>query len=344
MNLTENNTTKNQLLYAGFNQDQGCFCAGTKTGFKIFNSDPLREKESEDWGSSGAGGIRFLEMLFRCNYVALVGNGDGPEFAPNKVYIWDDLKKKTVIEMEFSSDVKCVRLRRDRIVVVLEQLIKVFTFTSSPTQLHVFDTSLNPKGLCSLSPSSSNSLLAFPGLKPGQVQLVDLAVTEKSPLTITAHGSALVAITLNIQGTKIATASCKGTLIRVFDVLNGSLLCELRRGSNPATIYCINFNSDSSLLCVSSDHGTIHIFSLEEKNKNKQSSLAAASFLPKYFSSMWSFSRIEVPGGARCICAFTQDSSIVAVCSDGSYNKFVLDDKKNFVRDKCELFLELKSR
>ena len=97
-----------------------------------------------------------------------------------------------------------------------------------------------------------------------------------------------------ISGTKIATASCKGTLIRVFDVTNGSLLSELRRGSNPAVIYCINFNSDSSLLCVSSDHGTIHIFSLEDKNKNKQSSLAAASFLPKYFSSMWSFSRIEV--------------------------------------------------
>ena len=100
------------------------------------------------------------------------------------------------------------------------------------------------------------------------------------------------------SGTRLATASVKGTLIRVFDVSTGNLAIELRRGSNTATIYCINFNADSSLLCVSSDHGTIHIFSLEEGGggaRNKLSTLAAsASFLPKYFSSEWSFSRIEV--------------------------------------------------
>jgi autophagy-related protein 18 len=98
----------------------------------------------------------------------------------------------------------------------------------------------------------------------GEVLLYDADRLE-SVNVIEAHQSTLGCVSINNMGTMLATASEKGTVIRIFSIPDGQRLYHFRRGSLPAQIYCMSFNATSSLLCVSSATETIHIFKLAQQ-------------------------------------------------------------------------------
>lgn len=142
----------------------------------------------------------------------------------------------------------------------------------------------NTPAICALSSSSESCYLAYPlpqkaapATSPqpshappagthvpptsGDVLLFDASKLEAVNV-VTAHKTPLCTVTINNTGTLLATASDKGTIIRVFSIPKADKLYQFRRGSIPSRIYSMSFNVTSSLLCVSSSTDTVHIFKL----------------------------------------------------------------------------------
>ena len=137
----------------------------------------------------------------KANYLALVGGGRQPKFAQNKVILWDDAKSKVALEITTLTAVRGVQLGRDRIVVVLQNSVRVYKFAKPPDLIAAYETADNLLGLCCMS----DKHIAFPGRTTGQVQLVEIATGNVS--IIPAHSSALKAIQISPDGELLATAS-----------------------------------------------------------------------------------------------------------------------------------------
>lgn len=336
------------VLSLRFNQDHSCFTCSMESGFQIYNVDPLVEKLHQ--GIESVGSVAQVEMLHRTNLLCIISGGSIPKFAENTVLIWDDSQKessnKFVQELTFSQPVVGVRMRKDKIIIVLRNQVHVFSFPNNPQHLFTFQTRDNPKGLCEISPGHDKQILVFPGYKCGSIQIMDLASSEPnksaSPVTINAHNGDLACIAINQQGTLIATASKKGTLIRVFDAVSKRQKVELRRGADPATLYCINFSHDSAFLCVSSDKGTVHIFAVEDLSLNRRSTLKKMGFLGQYVESQWGITNFTVPAECACVCAFSSSNSVIAICVDGSFHKYVFtSDGKYCNRESYDVYLDV---
>ncbi|KAJ3119061.1 autophagy protein [Nowakowskiella sp. JEL0407] len=234
-----------------FNQDFSCVSVGNHQGYKIYNCMP--------WGKcleKQSGGMKIVAMLFCTSLVALV------ELSNQRTLVLLNTKRQTTIcQLNFSSNILAVKLNRKRLVVLLDDFLYIYDI-GNMALLHTIDIVAGFPSIA-LSPNEENSLLIYPSpsLSTGDLTILD-TISLESLAVIHAHKSHIVAVECNSNGNLVASASDKGTIIRVFSTHTFQKLFEFRRGSLPARIYSLAFNAASSLLTCSSDSDTVHIFSL----------------------------------------------------------------------------------
>lgn len=351
--LTPTDNSKNTLLYASFNQDLACFSIAYESGFRVYNTDPMelnvkREFESSSSANSGTtglqsnnGGIGVAQMLHRTNYLALVGGGRRPKFPQNKVIIWDDLKRKPALSLEFLSPVINVLLSRTHIVVILNSNVHVYAFSSPPTKIAAYETVDNPNGLGVMA----GNILAFPSRVEGQIQIITLEGTagheastsgsnSKALVTIVrAHKSPIRCLALNSNGSVLASASEMGTIIRLHSTHSTALLHEFRRGLDRAVIYSMAFSPSSTRLAVLSDKNTLHVFDTQTlSTTNRRHLLGKVPFMPRYFSSEWSFASCRVDNQKGILGWSSDDSVIVVWITNCKWEKYVIVEREDSVQ------------
>ena len=310
------------------------------------------------------GGIGKIEMLKKTNILALVGGGLNPCFSPKKIIIWDDHQGNIISILRFNKNILNVRLTKEKIFGICEDKIYIFDLNTLENK-SVLETFDNPTGIMAISNEENNKLIiAYPIQRQGYVNIRNCInkKTSKESKIINAHESRLACLSINKDGSLLASASDKGTLIRIFTIHNGDNIGVFRRGTKNVTMNYISFSPNNVFIGCTSDGGTIHIFSIvnitkkmneitksndinniKENEKTDDEPKNQKSFLGKiggflkidYIEQERSFAQFRIQE-KNSLLSFGTYNTIYVITLDGKYYKAAYDPKNGGECQKIE--------
>merc|ERR1711963_1191560 len=262
MSSGEEDIIVSDTSFISFNQDTTCVAVGNSSGcgydlYSINSTDAMDLVHKDDEPD-----VYIAERLFSSSLVAVVSTTN-----PRTLRVCHFKKRTEICRYSYNDKIRAVRMNRSRLVVCLEESLYIHNIRDMKVIHIITCTPPNPTGLIALSCDTSNFCsLAYPGHShTGQLQVFD-AETLSCRVVIPAHEGQLAALQFSRTNTRIATASLKGTVIRVFDTRDGAKLYELRRGiKRTASIFSLSFSPCGTFLACSSNTETVHVFKLDDK-------------------------------------------------------------------------------
>ncbi|XP_061516811.1 WD repeat domain phosphoinositide-interacting protein 2 isoform X3 [Anopheles gambiae] len=247
---------KNGGFSISFNQDYTSLSVVSRTGYRLFSLTSV-DRVDEIFCSHDED-TKIAERLFSSSLVAVVTASE-----PNKLKVCHFKKGAEICNYGYPSEILSVKLNRSRLVVCLVDSIYIHNIRDMRLLHSIKNMAPNPSGLCTLSLLSH---LAYPvATDCGELQIFD-AANQLRRLKLKAHDSPLSALNFSYNGLLLATASEKGTVIRVFCVKNGQRVHEFRRGvKRHVSIGSLYFSTCASFVVASSNTETVHIFRIDPK-------------------------------------------------------------------------------
>ncbi|GAQ88153.1 WD40 repeat protein [Klebsormidium nitens] len=321
------------LSYVAFNQDSTRVVFATRHGLRIVDCNTCKTVFEQFDGAVG-----IVEPLFSTSILALVGAGEHPALSPRRLGILNITTGAPIADLSFISSVLAVRMNRKRLVVLLERKTHIHDLQTLQI-LDTLETAPNPKAICAFSPSTESSYLALPAsATAGEIVVYD-AMHLTAVCQIQAHKAPLAALAINSDGSLLASASERGTVIRVHTLPSATKAFTLRRGTYPATIYSLAFSPPETvppLLAAASDTGTLHLFSLAPRpptpppaasRPTKAAEEYLRRLLPETMSDVLECDRAfaSIPNssqpGVRCLCTFAPERGRPPGTGPGSHDR-----------------------
>ena len=122
---------RNRILSLTFNQTkvietQTLLCVGTTMGFRLVRVEDFSVTSARDRDTSQhfEGGFSCVSSMFSTQLICIVGSSENSQQTPNILYFWDEYHAQLKAEIRFRSTVKSILMRRDKIVIILEKIVR----------------------------------------------------------------------------------------------------------------------------------------------------------------------------------------------------------------------------
>ncbi len=227
------------------------------------------------------GPISIVEMLYKTNIIVLVGLEEYQNFSPKRITIWTTLKNTVLcISHHFTSKIITAKINKQRMIIGEKNYLHIYATNTMNFLYSIMVPDITLGNLILSRNSEKNNWFCYSTSKDeGMINVYDAFDPKGIKVQIKAHKSPVLKMCLNYEGDRLATCSCKGTIIRIFSLPKGDKLCTFKRGVSPAFIFCLNFSRNSEKLITTCDNGTLQVFDIKEEIENLEKNKEPKGFI-----------------------------------------------------------------